>query len=180
MEEPYGQEIKMEYKISDIESVFHGHILQKTGDSDYLIKINDKQHTLKILKMNTRGIEFVLDSAVHTIKYTDAGTSQMKMVVDGTPFTVNMHYSLNEIVYKNSGGGDSGDAQIALHSQIPGKVVSVNVNEGDSVKKGDVVCVLESMKMQVSIKSHKDGTIKKIKVKPTASVAKNDVLAEIE
>jgi len=38
-----------------------------------------------------------------------------------------------------TGGGDSGDAQIALHSQIPGKVVSVNVNEGDSVKKGDVV-----------------------------------------
>ena len=101
MEEPYGQEIKMEYKISDIESVFHGHILQKTGDSDYLIKINDKQHSLKILKMNTRGIEFVLDSAVHTIKYIDAGTSQMKMVVDGTPFTVNMHHSLNEIVYKN-------------------------------------------------------------------------------
>jgi biotin carboxyl carrier protein len=36
------------------------------------------------------------------------------------------------------------------------------------------------MKMQVSIKSHKDGTVKKIKIKPAASVAKNDVLAEIE
>ncbi|MBM3905868.1 MAG: biotin/lipoyl-binding protein [Thaumarchaeota archaeon] len=170
----------MEYKIADIEAAFEGHILQKTGESDYTIKINDKQHTLKILKMNTRGIEFVLDSHVHTVKYLDAGTAHMKMVVDSTPFTVNMHHSLNEIVYKNSGGEDSGDAQTALHSQIPGKVVSVNVSEGDSVKKGDVVCVLESMKMQVSIKSHKDGTIKKIKVKPTASVAKNDILAEIE
>jgi biotin carboxyl carrier protein len=170
----------MEYKISDIETAFNGQVLQKTGDSDYVIKINDNQHTLKILNINTRGIEFVLDSKFHAVKYLDAGTAQMKMVVDGTPFTVNMHHTLNEIVYKNSGGGDSGDAQIALHSQIPGKVVSVNVNEGDSVKKGDVVCVLESMKMQVSIKSHKDGTVKKIKIKPTASVAKNDVLAEIE
>ncbi len=170
----------MEYKIADIEAAFNGQIIQKTGEAEYTIKINDKQHSLKILKMNTRGIEFVLDSSVHSVKYLDAGTSQMKMVVDGTPFTVNMHHSLNEIVYKNSGGGDSGDAQTALHSQIPGKVVSVNVSEGDSVKKGDVVCVLESMKMQVSIKSHKDGTIKKIKVKPAASVAKNDVLAEIE
>lgn len=170
----------MEYKIAEIEAAFNGQVLQKTGDSDYVIKINDKQHSLKILKMNTRGIEFVLDAHVHTVKYLDAGTAHMKMVVDGTPFTVNMHHTLNEIVYKNSGGGDSGDAQISLHSQIPGKVVSVNVNEGDSVKKGDVVCVLESMKMQVSIKSHKDGTVKKIKVKPTASVAKNDVLAEIE
>jgi biotin carboxyl carrier protein len=170
----------MEYKISDIEAAFNGQIIQKTGNSDFTIKINDNQHSLKILNINTRGIEFILDSQFHSVKYLDAGTAQMKMVVDGTPFTVSMHHSLNDVVYKNSGGGDSGDAQTALHSQIPGKVVSVNVNEGDSVKKGDVVCVLESMKMQVSIKSHKDGTIKKIKVKPTASVAKNDVLAEIE
>lgn len=170
----------MEYKIADIEAAFNGQIIQKTGNSDFTIKINENQHSLKILNINTRGIEFILDSQFHSVKYLDAGTAQMKMVVDGTPFTVSMHHSLNDIVYKNSGGGDSGDAQTALHSQIPGKVVSVNVNEGDSVKKGDVVCVLESMKMQVSIKSHKDGTIKKIKVKPAASVAKNDVLAEIE
>ncbi|MGQ0606529.1 MAG: acetyl-CoA carboxylase biotin carboxyl carrier protein subunit [Candidatus Nitrosotenuis sp.] len=170
----------MEYKISDIEAVFNGHVLQKTGDSDYIIKINDSQHTLKILNMSIRGIEFVLDQQFHTVKYLDAGTAQIKLIVDGTPFTVNMHHSLNEIVYKNSGGGDSGDAQTALHSQIPGKVVSINVSEGDSVKKGDVVCVLESMKMQVSIKSHKDGIIKKIKIKAAGSVAKNDILAEIE
>ena len=170
----------MEYKIADIEKAFKGQVLQKSGPSDYVIKINDSQHQLKILNMNARGIEFVMDQQFHTIKYLEAGTSEMKMVVDGTPFTVNMHHTLNDIVYKNSGGGDSGDAKIALHSQIPGKVVSINVSEGDSVKKGDVVCVLESMKMQVSVKSHKDGTVKKIKIKPAGSVAKNDILAEIE
>lgn len=170
----------MEYKISDIENMFNGQILQKTGESDYIIKINDTQHTLKILNLSTRGIEFVLDQKFHTVKYLDAGTAEMKLMVDGTPFTVNMHHKLSEIVYKNTGGGDTGDAKIALHSQIPGKVVSINVNEGDSVKKGDVVCVLESMKMQVSVKSHKDGIVKKIKIKPAMSVAKNDVLAEIE
>jgi biotin carboxyl carrier protein len=36
------------------------------------------------------------------------------------------------------------------------------------------------MKMQVSIKSHKDGTVKKIKIKEGTTVAKNDVIAEIE
>ena len=44
-------------------------------------------------------------------------------------------------------------SQLALKSQIPGKVVSIAVeHEGDSVKKGDVVCTLESMKMQVAVK----------------------------
>ena len=42
------------------------------------------------------------------------------------------------------------------------------------------MCVLESMKMQVAIKAHKDGEIKSIKIKEGNTVAKNDVIAEIE
>ena len=67
-----------------------------------------------------------------------------------------------------------------MRSQIPGKVVSINVEEGNDVKQDDVICVLESMKMQVSIKSHKDGKIKSLKIKEGNSVNKNDVIAEIE
>ena len=54
------------------------------------------------------------------------------------------------------------------------------VKVGDEVKKGDVVVVLESMKMQVAVKAHKDGNIKEIKVKQGVSVARNDVMAVIE
>jgi biotin carboxyl carrier protein len=130
--------------------------------------------------MNSKGIEFILDQKYHKAKYLENTTSQMSLIVDGTPLKINLNSKFDEIVYKNTGGGGSANTQLNLHSQIPGKVVAINVSEGDSIKKGDVVCVLESMKMQVSIKSHKDGTIKKIKVKPGGSVAKNDVLAEIE
>jgi len=42
------------------------------------------------------------------------------------------------------------------------------------------VCVLESMKMQVSVKSHKDGEVKNLKIKEGDSVNKNDIIAEIE
>jgi len=59
-------------------------------------------------------------------------------------------------------------------------VVSVEVKNGDKVKKGDVVCVLESMKMHVSVKSLKDGEVKNLKIKEGVSVNKNDILAEIE
>ena len=67
-----------------------------------------------------------------------------------------------------------------MKSQIPGKVVSISVKEGDNVKKGDVICTLESMKMQVAVKAHKDGIVKTLKVKETATVAKGDIIAEIE
>jgi len=170
----------MEYNIEDIEATFNAEIVQKLGNSEYLVKINDNERNLKILNMSAKSLEFVLDQKYHKVKYLDNTTSQMKVVVDGIPFTLNMHQNLNEIVYKNSGEGVSGDSQTTLHSPIPGKVIKISVSEDSEVKKDDVICVLESMKMQVSIKSHKDGVVKKIKIKDGSTVAKNDVIAEIE
>jgi biotin carboxyl carrier protein len=170
----------MEYKIEEIEGTFDAQILKNLGSNEYVIKIGSQEHQLKIIHMGSMGIEFILDQKYHKVKYLENTTSQMNLVVDGTPMKLNVNSKFDEIVYKNTGGGGSADTQTNLHSQIPGKVVSVNVSEGDSVKKGDIVCVLESMKMQVSIKSHKDGVVRKIKVKSGGSVAKNDVIAEIE
>ncbi|MGI0003821.1 MAG: acetyl-CoA carboxylase biotin carboxyl carrier protein subunit [Candidatus Nitrosotenuis sp.] len=170
----------MEYKIEDVEGTFNAQILKNLGNNEYVIKIDSQEHQLKILHMDSRGIEFILDQKYHKAKYLENTTSQMSLVVDGIPMKLNSNSKFDEIVYKNTGSGGSADTKISLHSQIPGKVVSINVSEEDSVKKGDVVCVLESMKMQISIKSHKDGVVKKIKIKVGSSVAKNDVLAEIE
>ncbi len=130
--------------------------------------------------MDSKGIEFVLDQKYHKVKYLESGTAKMDLVVDGVPMTLNRYANLNEIVYKNSGGGGDTDSEVSLKSQIPGKVFSIAVEEGASVKKGDTVCTLESMKMQVAVKAHKDGTIKSIKIKKGGTVAKNDLIAEIE
>ena len=170
----------MEYKIEDIEGTFNGEIIQNLGNNEYQIKINDNEYNLRIMEMDSRGIEFVLDQKYHKVKYLESTTAKMNVVVDGLPMTLNMHSNFDEIVYKNSGGGGGGDSQLSLKSQIPGKVVSIAVEEGSTVNKGDTVCVLESMKMQVSVKAHKDGTIKSIKIKEGASVAKNDAIADIE
>ncbi len=170
----------MEYQIEDIEGTFNGEIIENSGNSEYIIKINDREQNLKILNMDTREIEFILDQKYHKVKYLESTTSKMNLVVDGIPMTLNLHANLDEIVYKLSGGAEVSDSQLTLRSQIPGKVISIAVEEGANIKKGDNVCVLESMKMQVGIKSHKDGTVKSIKVKQGGTVAKNDVIAEIE
>ncbi|MBT5201774.1 MAG: acetyl-CoA carboxylase biotin carboxyl carrier protein subunit [Thaumarchaeota archaeon] len=170
----------MNYKIQDIEKSFEGKIIKNHGNNDYTIKINDDEHQLKILNMNSKGIEFILDQKYHKAKYLEQSTNEMNLVVDNVPITLNLHTHFDKVVFKNSGGSGTGNAQLALKSQIPGKVVSIAATEGDSVQKGDVVCTLESMKMQVAIKAHKDGVVKSIKVKETATVAKGDVIAEIE
>ena len=170
----------MDYKIQDIEKSFEGKIIENLGKNDYVIKINDNEHKLKILTISSTGLEFILDQNYHKAKYLEHSTNEMNLVIDTTPMTLNMNTHLDKIVYKNSGGGGSGSAQLSLKSQIPGKVVSIAVADGDSVKKGDVVCTLESMKMQVAVKSHKDGVVKSIKIKETDTVAKGDVIADIE
>ena len=170
----------MEFKLEDIEETFNGEIVNRISNNEYLIKIQDKEHRLQILNISSSGMEFVLDNHFHSVNYLENQTAEMKIVLDGVPLTINMHSKLDEVVYKNTGGADIGSAQKSLRSQIPGKVVSIEVKVGDKVKKGDVVCVLESMKMQVSVKSHKDGEIKILKTKEGNSVNKNDILAEIE
>ena len=154
----------MEFKLEDIEETFNGEIINEISNNEYLIKIQDKEHHLQILNINSSGMEFVLDNHFHSVNYVEKQTAEMKIVVDGVPLTINMHTKLDEIVYKNTGGTDAGSAQINLRSQIPGKVVSIEVTIGDKVKKGDVICVLESMKMQVSVKSHKDGEVRLNKI----------------
>ena len=104
----------------------------------------------------------------------------MSIVIDLVPITHNKNSHFDEVVFKNSGGGGSGGIQLTLKSQIPGKVVSIAVAEGDSVKKGDVICTLESMKMQVAVKAHKDGVVKNTKIKEGATVAKGDVITDLE
>lgn len=170
----------MDYKIDDIENPLNGEIIENLGNQEYVIKIGEKEHQLKILNMDSNRLEFILDQQYHQAKYLENATNQMKLVIDNVPITIKMHTDLDEIVYKNSGGAAAAGGDLALQSQIPGKVISIAAEEGANVNQGDVVCVLESMKMQVSVKAHRSGSIKSIKIKEGASVAKGDVIAEIE
>ena len=62
---------------------------------------------------------------------------------------------------------------------MPGTIVSVNVSDGQAVKKGDVLVVLEAMKMENEIKAPKDGTITGISVNKGESVDTGATLVTI-
>ncbi|MCX6235354.1 MAG: acetyl-CoA carboxylase biotin carboxyl carrier protein subunit [Bacteroidetes bacterium] len=63
---------------------------------------------------------------------------------------------------------------------IPGRIFKLNVKEGDTISKGDVVLVIDAMKMENNISSKRDGTIKKILVKLNDMVDAGTKLIEIE
>ena len=66
-----------------------------------------------------------------------------------------------------------------INSPLPGSVISVAVKEGQAVKKGDTLLVLESMKMENPILADCDGTVSKIAVAPGQSVMQDDLLVVI-
>lgn len=63
---------------------------------------------------------------------------------------------------------------------MPGKVVKVNVNAGDVIKTGDVMLILEAMKMENEICANRSGTVVEVHVAAGDSVDSNDVLVVIE
>ena len=71
-------------------------------------------------------------------------------------------------------------AKEVVEFPITGKVVEVNVKEGDKVKEGDVLCMLESMKMENPIVSPVDGTVTEINLKAGQVVEAGDTVAVIE
>ncbi|MGB8501561.1 acetyl/propionyl/methylcrotonyl-CoA carboxylase subunit alpha [Mycobacterium sp.] len=74
-------------------------------------------------------------------------------------------------------GTASGDAVTA---PMQGTVVKVAVEEGQEVSTGDLVVVLEAMKMENPVTAHKDGTITGLAVEPGAAITQGTVLAEIK
>jgi biotin carboxyl carrier protein len=70
---------------------------------------------------------------------------------------------------------DTGD----LVAPMPGKVIRVSVEEGDTVEQGQVVVVLESMKMQMVIHAPITGVVEHIAVEPDQDVEKNELLIRV-
>jgi biotin carboxyl carrier protein len=171
----------MEFKVGDLAQMLNGEILRTSAENNsVLVKIGGKEHTIRLLKSGTGEFEFILDNTFHHAKIIQSGSAEVKMMLDGQPITVKKHSKLTEVLEKASALGGAGGGERNLASQIPGRVVNIAVKPGTEVKKGDVIVVLESMKMQVAVKAHKDGNLKEIKVKQGASVSRNDILAVIE
>jgi biotin carboxyl carrier protein len=175
-----GRKLLMEFKIAHLGQPVNAELLSTLGDSEAMVKINQTDYRLKVLRFSTNILEFMINNSYHYAKILDSSTSEVKLIIDGTEMKITKHSKLSEILEKSSSKLSLETAINNLTSQIPGRVVSVLGKQGDSVNKGDSIVVLESMKMQVAVKSHKDGKIKEIKVKQGNAVSRNDVIAIIE
>jgi acetyl-CoA/propionyl-CoA carboxylase biotin carboxyl carrier protein len=80
---------------------------------------------------------------------------------------------------RKSGGGGSASSE-SLPSPLQGTVLKVAVEQGAEVSEGDLICVIEAMKMENEIAAHRSGKVTALNVAEGAAVSSGDVLAVIE
>ncbi len=68
---------------------------------------------------------------------------------------------------------------VSVKAPMPGKILSIKASEGQAVKKGDVILLLEAMKMENEVVAPQDGTIATINVASGAAVEAGDTLATL-
>jgi biotin carboxyl carrier protein len=170
----------MEFKINNLDEINTGSILRSSGNGKIIATINGKQHSIQIISLKNSILEFILDNSYKTAKILEFGSAYIKILIDGEEIDIKKHSKLTEVLEKSTALGGASSGENKLLSQIPGRVVSIMLKVGDQVKKGDSIIVLESMKMQVAVKSHKEGKIRDIKVKVGDTVSRNDIVALIE
>jgi biotin carboxyl carrier protein len=148
-----------------------------------------------------RDVNQVLSENSHSISYTftPLGNNRFSFILNGKSHLihlikenhtyhihVNGHYfpvhvedertrELRQLVAQSapSGGGQT------VYAPIPGLITGIKVREGDQVKKGDGVILLEAMKMENEIRADSDGLISEIKINEGMTVEKDQPLMVI-
>jgi biotin carboxyl carrier protein len=112
-----------------------------------------------------------------------AGVDRFEVVVDGWRFELDVESEararLRERATSVRGDAARG-GPVELRAIIPGRVVSLDVAEGDSVEPGARLLVLEAMKMQNEVRAPRGGTVARVAVGPGQTVELGDVLLVIE
>ena len=136
--------------------------------------------------------EFTIKGHKYEVVVNDFDNDIANVEVNGTSYEVEIH---NEVkvtktpkLVRKAVISKPGEGTIAKKSSgiskvtapLPGSIFKLNVAVGDSVKKGDVLLIMEAMKMENNILSEKDGVVKSVKIAVGDTVLQEDLLMELE
>jgi len=121
----------------------------------------------------------IVDGKSHE-SYVAQGEDHWQVLLRGRLYPVTVEDEREKRLRSAAGGGVAETGEFHLKAPMPGLVVTIPVEEGQAVKKGQVLLILESMKMENPIVAPVDGTVVKINVTVNQAVKAGDALAVIE
>lgn len=160
-----SKEVKADLKLNNTffegtlnEALVKGDI-SKVSDYQYHILYKNKSYNIELIKLNKEEKSLVLK-------------------VNAVKFSVQLKDKYDELLHSLGLDTLATKKVNDVKAPMPGMVLKLLVNEGDTVKKGDALLVLEAMKMENILKSPADGTIRKIVAQKGVAVEKNQLLIQ--
>ncbi len=166
--------------------------LTKTGQDSFTAKIDGEPRRIE-LKAKTLSLEKPLTIKVQGKAYT----IQASKIEEGRIVPVKVDAATFKIAWKNpfrkssvatsapsfsnqvrrsSGARQISAAAGAVTAPMTGKIVSVKVKKGDTVRKDQVLCIIEAMKMENEISASQAGTVKEVSIAEGSPVSEGDTL----
>ncbi|HSB65348.1 MAG TPA: biotin/lipoyl-containing protein [Anaerolineales bacterium] len=102
-----------------------------------------------------------------------------QVLFHGTLFTARVEDEREKRLRASLAGRVAEHEDFHLRAPMPGMVVSIPVQDGQLVKKGDVLVILESMKMQNELRSPRDGKVTRVRVKGGDRVEQKDTMLSV-
>jgi acetyl/propionyl-CoA carboxylase alpha subunit len=103
-----------------------------------------------------------------------------EVLLQGNLYNVRVEDERERRLRQALGEGPAQHGEFHLKAPMPGLVITVPVEDGQEVSKGDVLLILESMKMQNELKSPRDGKVSRVRVKIGDSVERKQTLLSVE
>jgi biotin carboxyl carrier protein len=153
----------------------------------FIVEVDDKRYGVELTsKFDKDNLSFTVkvDGKQYKINLSQNKNESTTVQVDGRSFTIKREkanekipkaefvpmVSMKETMAKLPLG------EGAIIAAMPGKVVAIKVKKEDKVKTGDVLCILEAMKMENEILAPKAGTVQEINISEGITVNKGQVL----
>ena len=132
----------------------------KDRTEEYSIEHNGKEYHVRISPLDHDHISIEIEGISYKVRIIpdESGSAASS---DGLGLT-------------KVGGAEQGD--LAIYPPMPGRIVSISKVEGDTIRAGECLIVLEAMKMENEINSPRDGILRSIKVNVGETVQSSDVL----
>src|SRR5574344_274939 len=139
--------------------------------------------------------KYKINGNLYNVTVNDVEENIARVEVNGTPYTVEMDKPVKAApkpvtrpasAPKTSTGAPvvarpaATSSKSGIKSPLPGVILDIKVKEGDTVKKGQLIAILEAMKMENNINADKDGVVSAVKVNKGDSVLEGTDLIIIE
>lgn len=163
------------------------------------INLDEEKYTIQIAERNAKGGLFHIQGEEYRVCIKESNSSFIQVAInsDCYKYTISKDNDANTIIghlghnfvlrrddvlsipdfYEGDESGQGGDI---IKSPMPGKVIKVLVAIGDAVKKGDILLVVEAMKMENNILAARDGIIEELNVAEGDMVDGSKILLKLE